>query len=418
MFNLPPLSRQRIYSSATTYLSIFSDLITARVNKGNAIEQLESQLSNNSHGNHAVCMPQARVGLHLAVKALLAHDSRKKVILSPYTIFAVVNMVISAGGIPVFADIERETCNIDPSEIERLIDYNTAAVLVTHLHGLACDMDRIVALCDKYNLALIEDAAQSQGSRWKGRLVGSFGDVGVYSFGMMKNINSLYGGAVLTSRDDIAEHVRTEINSFIPISSMDLLKRAIYGLILDVATLPLIFRAATYWVFRYGYLHDIGPLNMLSKSEQNPQLVPKFPERFCQKFSQSQARLVLQQLQNIDANTDARINTAQIYFDELTGIPGLRLPPRIDGRSHTYMAFPVQMDDRDALIRHLLLSGRDVAGQHLRNCADLSVFSEYESDCPNAATTAESVVLLPTYPRYGHKEAIKTARAVRKFFEG
>ena len=157
---------------------------------------------------------------------------------------------------------------------------------------------------------------------------------------------------------------------------------------------------------------------MLSRSEQNPQLVPEFPERFRQKFSQCQARLVLQQLQNIDANADARIRIAQIYFDELSGIPGLRLPPRLNDRAHTYMAFPVQVEDRDAIIRHLLLSGRDVAGQHIRNCADLSVFSEYKSNCPNAAATAESVVLLPTYPSYGHKEAIKTACAVRKFFEG
>ena len=417
MFNLLPLSRQRLYSSAGTYVSIFTDLITARVNKGNSIVQLESKLSNIYNVTHAVCLPQARVGLHLSVKAILADDPRKKVIMSPYTIFSVVNMVISAGGIPVFADIERETCNIDPSEIKKLIDESTAAILVTHLHALACDMDQIVAICAKYNLALIEDAAQSQGSRWNGRLVGSFGDAGVLSFGMMKNVNSLYGGAVLTNRDDVAQVVRNEIKSFVPAKPMHLLKRAVYGLILDIATSPLIFRAVTYWVFRYGYLHKIGPLNMLSRSEQNPELVRKFPDRFRERYSQCQARLVQQQLENVGDYADARISAAKIYFEELSGIPGLQLPPRNNGRSHTYMAFPIQVENRDALIRHMLLSNRDVAGQHLRNCADLPAFSEFKNNCPNAAATAESVVLLPTYPRYSHSEVVKTARSVRSFFE-
>src|SRR6185503_17787272 len=102
-----------------------------------------------------------------AVKALIKPG--RKVILSPYTIADVVNMVVCAGGEPVFADIERETCNVDAAEVERLIDDQTGAVMVTHFYGLACDIERIAKICKDRNVPLIEDAAQAFGVRVNGK---------------------------------------------------------------------------------------------------------------------------------------------------------------------------------------------------------------------------------------------------------
>ena len=97
----------------------------------------------------------------------------RRVVLSPYTLSDVVNMVVVAGAEPVFADVERETCNIDPAQVEELIDDSTDAVIVTHLHGLICDMDRIGAICRERGVALIEDAAQACGPQCGGRRAGT-----------------------------------------------------------------------------------------------------------------------------------------------------------------------------------------------------------------------------------------------------
>ena len=412
-----PLPRQRLYSTLGTYVRPLVDSLSGRVHAGNDVAALEERLRERTGAKFVLCTNRARVGLYLGVKAALSRTpSRRKVVMSPYTVFDVVNMVISAGGIPVFADIERATCNIDTSQIRELVDGETGAVLVTHLHGLACDMDAITSICRSSGVALIEDAAQAVGARHAGRMVGTFGDVGVYSFGMMKNVNSLHGGALLTDDEDIAQQVRDRLAEFEGVAASDLLKRAAYGLALDVATHPLVFRAATYWVFRYAFLHDIAWLNTLSRSEINPQLRRDFPATYRRRFSQTQARLVLRQLASIDRLAEARIRTARLYFDLLEDVPEIILPPWREDGSHAYLVYPIQVPNRRALLRHLFLSHRDCAAQHMRNCADFSVFCDYHRDCPNARLAERTNLLLPTYPGYGLKEAERTAMAVRSYF--
>ena len=102
-------------------------------------------------------------------------------------------MVLLAGGKPIFVDINKDTLNIDESLIEKKISSDTAAILVTHLHGLVCEMEKILPIANKYDLYTIEDAAQSFGAKDLNLYAGSIGDVGIYSFGLYKNLSSSAG---------------------------------------------------------------------------------------------------------------------------------------------------------------------------------------------------------------------------------
>ena len=197
-----PNPRYRIYGARHQYLKIAGDLAVGRLFTGAGVAELEPAVADFVGADHAVAMPQARVAIYCALRVLLKH--RRKVLLSPYTIHDVVNMVVCAGGQPVFVDIRREDCNIDPSLVESLVDDETGAVLVTHLHGLACDVERIAATCRQRGIPLIEDCAQAFGTSVSGRRVGTFGTVGVFSFGMAKNVNAFYGGMAVTSDADVA----------------------------------------------------------------------------------------------------------------------------------------------------------------------------------------------------------------------
>lgn len=204
-----PLARYRLYGRTRDYAIITLRLGAKGGDERDPVRMLEEMAAEFFGVRHAIAVPQNRVGIHLAVKALVRPGQR--VVLSPYTLSDVINMVIVAGAEPVFADVERETCNIDPDEIEALIDEQTGAVIVTHLHGLVCDMDRITAICRERGVALIEDTAQACGAQRDGRRAGTFGDAGVMSFGMYKNVNSFYGGLVLTPHDDVQRQGRTPI---------------------------------------------------------------------------------------------------------------------------------------------------------------------------------------------------------------
>ena len=128
-------------------------------------------------------MPQARVGIYFAIKNIVG--KKRKILLSPYTIHDVVNMVLCAGGIPEFIELESGTCNLDPNKAIEQIDEETAAVMVTHLHGLGVDLNKLKTICCSKGITLIEDAAQIwNNSEW---FMGTIGDIGIYSFGMYKN---------------------------------------------------------------------------------------------------------------------------------------------------------------------------------------------------------------------------------------
>jgi dTDP-4-amino-4,6-dideoxygalactose transaminase len=410
---MAPLPRYRLYDDPRTYATIGRELLTGRWKAGAACAELEKSLASLG-APHAVLAPRARVAIHLAVKGLIRPG--QKVVLSPYTIADVVNMVVAAGGVPVFADIERETCNVDPAEIEKLVDADTGAVLITHLHGLSCDMDVIPRICAEREVKLIEDAAQAFGARFAGRPVGSFGDVGIFSFGKYKNVNAFLGGVLLTRHAELAQHARAELAAFPLQDARHLLEEVGHGLATDVATWPPLFRAFTFWVFRFAFLQELSLLNKQVSFDNDPELRRELPEFYRRRMTPLQARLVLRQLARVDEHTRERIERARVYHQGLRDVPEVMVAPLRTDLSHMYTYFPIQVDDRNALLRHLMRSGRDVAGQHIKNCADFPAFREWQRDCPNARKTANSVVLLPTYPRYSMRDVEANVRVIREYF--
>ncbi len=409
---LPPAPRQRLYGSGTAYLATLWRLATSWPGSPDEVDRLAAGLSQFLGVERVVPVNQARVGIYLAVKAVVA-EGRRKVLMSPYTIFDVVNMVVAAGGIPVFCDIDRKTLNLDPDSLAAGVDAEAAAVLVTHLHGAIADMDRIGAFCRAHDLVLIEDAAQALGAHADGRRAGTLGDIGALSFGLFKNVNSFFGGAVVTKEPRHAETIRGLMTDWPTISQRRLFRRVAYGSMFEAATWPPLFKSLTYWPLRYASLNDVEAINSRLHSERNPVLRERMPDFLCRKISPIQARLALSQLDRVDAHAAERIETARIYFDRLRGHNGIGLPEeRYDG-AHAYLQFPVQVPDRPAVLRALFRRGRDTAPQYLKNCAALPCFAAWARPCPNAAHAQDQVLLLPTYPGYGAAEAARTADALR-----
>ncbi len=414
MRSLSPQPRYRIYTRPTTYFTVFKEMLTGKIRNGDSCNILERDICSRFGIAHAMCMPQARVGIYYAIKAML--EPGKKLIMSPYTIADVVNMVILAGARPVFADVERKTCNIDPASIERLIDKDTGAVFITHLHGLACDMGRIVDLCKRSGVPLIEDAAQAFGTKYGGRMVGTFGDAGIYSFGMYKNLTAFYGGMTVTPHDSVAKYIQNERGGHAQMDTLAYIKKATSGLMTDVATSPPLFQAIVHRIFRFGYLHDVECINKRVETELDVGRKKQMPEHYLRRMTPMQARILLTGLDKVERENSIRIRYAHIYEEGLCDIPELILPPCREDGSHIYTYYPIQFDERKKLIRWMMQNHRDVTRQHLKNCADLSSFEDFYSDCPNARQTAEANILLPTYPRYGEEEVRRNVNCIRTFF--
>lgn len=408
------LPRLRIYTSSSQYWDVAKALISRRPGDGGDVDRLERSIEQLFGVRHAIAMPMARVAIYATLRNLILPG--QQVILSPYTIADVVNMVICAGGVPVFADIERESCNIDPSEVTRLINKDTGAVLVTHFYGLLADLDRLRAICDQHNVPLIEDAAQAFGGRLDGRLAGTIGKAGIFSFGVFKNVNSFLGGMIVTDDSALAERVRAEMASW-PYPALRLyLEKVISGAAIDMVTHPAIFRNFSFWLFRYAFLHDVNAINNRLKIDFDPKIKRVVPPEYLWRMMPLQARMILKQLDRVDSDMRARIAAAKMYDEGLRDLEGLILPPLREDGTHIYWYYTIQYEERHSLVRHAMRKQRDITESYHRNCAALPCFAEYRRECPNAEATASSLIYLPTYPRYSRAEIKRTISAIRQFF--
>jgi len=146
------------------------------------------------------------VSLEIILRAL-GIGRGDEVIIPPYTFVATATAVMMVNATPVFADVDPETNCIDPNNAESKITEKTKAIIPVHVAGFPADMDSLTELAKKYNLALIEDAAQAPGSEWKGKRLGSIGTAGSFSFQLSKNMSSGEGGAISTNDKDLADRI-------------------------------------------------------------------------------------------------------------------------------------------------------------------------------------------------------------------
>lgn len=174
---------------------------------GPKTEQFEKAFATYTKAKYALGVNSATAGLHLALKALGVGPG-DEVITTPLTFVSTVNVILHCGAIPVFVDVERDSWNIDPRQIEKRITKKTKVILPVHLHGRPSDMDTIMQIAKQHKLFVVEDAAHAAEAVWKDKKIGSIGDITVFSFYVTKNIATGEGGMVTTNNKKLSESMR------------------------------------------------------------------------------------------------------------------------------------------------------------------------------------------------------------------
>jgi perosamine synthetase len=175
--------------------------------EGPYIREFEEKFSAYIGVKEGIAVSNGSAALDVAVKAL-GIGKGDEVILPTFTIISPCQSIVTAGATPVLVDSDPVTWNMDISDLESKISPRTVAICVVHMYGLPTDMDPIIALCKKYDLKLIEDAAEMHGQTYKGKKCGSFGDISTFSFYPNKHITTGEGGMVLTNNQELAEKCR------------------------------------------------------------------------------------------------------------------------------------------------------------------------------------------------------------------
>jgi dTDP-4-amino-4,6-dideoxygalactose transaminase len=313
----------------------------------------------------AVTCANGTDALILSLMALGVKDG-DEVITTPYTFFATASSIALMGAKPVFVDIEPIDMNIDPDLVEKAITPRTKAIIVVHLFGKVCQMEKICDIGQKHGIPIVEDMAQSLGAMQNGRMCGSFGDMAALSFYPTKNLGGIgEGGMVLTRGQDLGEKVR---------------KLRVHGM----EDTP--------------YHHEMIGINSRLDEIKACALVVKFP------YLQSWNR--------------RRLENAQYYNKKLQGLP-IMLPKIEDETSHIFHLYVVRVEKRDALQAFLKDRGIQTGiyypvPLHLQEC--FTRFGYKKGDFPEAEKAALTSLALPVYPELKKAEKDYIVKAVKEFF--
>jgi perosamine synthetase len=175
--------------------------------EGPFIQKFEESFSAYIDRKFGVAVSNGSAALDIAVKALNLGPG-DEVIVPTFTIISPVQSIVTSGALPVLVDSDPLTWNMDVNQIESKITSKTKAILVVHIYGLPVDMDPILELCKKFNLFLIEDAAEMHGQTYKGRKCGSFGTISTFSFYPNKHITTGEGGMIVTNDEKLSERCK------------------------------------------------------------------------------------------------------------------------------------------------------------------------------------------------------------------
>ena len=412
---MKPLPRQKIYKFSV--IKNLIDFFTFGVLNYNKHKKLKKYLMDFFNTQNILFLNRGRIGAYLAVKASIT-NKKKKIIMSPFTIFDVVNMVICAGGTPVFCDVEKKSITISLDYIKQVYNKEVAAILITHTHLVNTDLDQISNFAKKNNIILIEDCAISFGTKINKQLIGTIGDISFFSFGIFKFISSLNGGMILTKDKNIFNKINEEIKIFKKVDHKMIFKNYFKSLFVSFSTNNIIFKYLSSKVIKFGYMNNIKLINDFSKNDPNPFLQTQLPQNYQKEISNSQCARILSQLPYYLEDFILRKRNAQLYYKSLKDIDELLIPDFTESDSNGWINFPIFYKHRDSLLKYLFLNNRDIAIYFYRNCNELDIFKKYRNNnLKNIVQVIKEIIILPTYPKYHTEQIYMNIKLIRKYFK-
>ena len=328
---------------------------------GPKVAQFERDFASYKGVEHVAALNSCSAALHLSVLAARIQPG-DEIITTPLTFCATVNAIIHAGAVPVLADVDPLTMNIDPKRIGERITPRTRAILPVHFAGRPCDMDSLCAIAEEHDLKVIEDCAHAIETEYKGRKAGTIGDFGCFSFYVTKNIITGEGGMVLAKREEDIARIKV---------------LGLHGMSKDA------WKRFSDEGYRHYQVVDCG---------------------FKYNMMDLQAAIGIHQLRRVDAYWERRAQIWQTYNQAFADLPiGLPAPPELHTR-HAHHLFTVLIDEaktgvsRDTFLDRMTAEGIGV-GVHYLSLPEhpyyQQTFGWRPEDYPNAMRIGRQTVSLP-----------------------
>lgn len=349
------------------------------ISTGPKCEELEKLFQDMLHVKYAVSLTNCTAALHLA--CILCDIKEGDEVLCPSLTFAAsVNCIRYVGATPVFCDVVGpDHLNIDPIEIEKNITKNTKAIIVVHMAGFPAKMDEIVTIANKYNLKVIEDACHGPLSEYKGKKLGTIGDIGCFSFFSNKNISTGEGGMLVTNNEEIAKKARL------------LRSHGMTTMSYQRAT----GHATSYDILELGYNYRMDDIR---------------------------ASIGVVQMKKLSDDLKKRINVRKRYIEQLSKVKGIAVPFADNTEFVSNYILPIVLknstsEKRDRIRENLHAAGIQTS-VHYPAVHKFSIYSQYKATLPKTEYITDNEITLPMYGSLTNDEIDFIVETLNKALNG
>lgn len=368
----------RFFTSAREYSEKKSEFNTAIENVlkdgistlGDEVKEFEKEVQKFTGAKYAIGVASGTDALVIA-SDILGFNEGKEVITSPFTFLASASCIARHGAKPVFVDIDKDTFEIDASNIEEKVTDKTAGILPIHLFCQMADMDKIMDIAKKYNLKVLEDAAEAFGMRWEGngseyRHSGTIGDYGIFSFFPTKTLGAYGDGGMIVTNDE------------------------------KLAELAKMYRVhGASKKYHYDYLGYNSRLDTI------------------------QAAILLVKIKYIEEAVKKREAVSDMYFERLKDVDGIIFPKIKGNQKPVHYVFNILAERRDKLTEYLKSNEVQYSiyypiPLHLQKC--FSYLGYKEGDFPVAERVSKEILALPIYPEITEEEVDFVCKMIKDFY--
>ena len=352
---------------------VVSVLKSGMIAQGPKVKELEEKFSEKCNVKYCVAVNSGTAALHSALYAT-GISAGDEVIKTPFTFVATANSILMVSAKPVFVDIDEKTFNLNPDEIEKKITDKTKAILPVHLYGLMANMEKINKIAEKYNLKVIEDAAQAHSAEIKVGKAGSMGDIGAFSLYATKNMMSAEGGLVTSNNKEYIEKIKS---------------------------------------FRH---HGQSPLKRYNYIDFG----------YNYRMTDIHAVIGLNQLEKLEEFNAIRNRNAKLYDEYLSEFDGITIPYVPKDYRHVYHQYTIKIDNevfgysRKKLINELNNNDLFPAIFYPKPLHLIPTFKKdgcKDGDFPIAEKISQKVLSLPVHPAINESDIEKVYKVIKKLKE-
>lgn len=373
--------------------NVIEVLSSARYIMGDNVKSFEKEICEYLGVKHAISVGNGTDALVIALKAMGIKPG-DEVITTPFTFFATAETIAAVGAVPVFVDVDLKTFNIDVNKIEEKITEKTKAIAPVHIFGQSADMDKINEIAKKHNLLVIEDACQAIGAEYKGRKIGTLGDVACFSFFPTKNLGCAGDGGIIVTNNDkiakIAKGLRTHGSGVAGKEAYELLTGTKEEEIEQSTSNETVYNPAKYYNYMIGYNSRLDEL---------------------------QATILRVKLREIDKWNNLRAEHAAYYNDGLKDTELVK-PYEAEDMKHVYHMYILQSEKRAELLKHL---GENKIATGVYYPVPLHLQKAFKDlgyklgDMPNAEYLSQRTFAIPMYPELTKEQQNYVIEKIKEF---